>query len=115
MNGDKTVAVAFAGAVAGIKVTAPNGGEIWKAGKANTITWTFTGNPGPYVKIELLKGGKLGKAITTKTKIGSAGSGSYQWKIPLTQALRSDYAIRVTSKSNGAYSDTSDGTFTVAK
>jgi len=37
----------------------PNGGENWIRGKAYTITWNYTGNPGTYVKIELLKNGWL--------------------------------------------------------
>ena len=40
-----------------ISVTSPNGGETLTAGSAQTIQWSYGGNPGSNVKIELLKGG----------------------------------------------------------
>ncbi len=45
----------------GVTVTSPNGGEAWKAGSTKTITWTYTVDPGSFLKIELLKGGSCCK------------------------------------------------------
>jgi molybdopterin-binding protein len=98
----------------GITVTSPNGGESWQVGTTQTILWTYTGNPGSYVKIELLKGTSVNSTITSSTSIGSNGSGSYSWTIPTTQTTGSDYKVRVTSTSNSAYTDTSDGNFTIS-
>ena len=39
-----------------ITVTSPNGGESWKRGTSHTLTWSYTGTPGSYVKIMLVKG-----------------------------------------------------------
>jgi len=100
-------------ACTGITVVSPNGGESWRRWRVYTIQWSYTGDPGAYVKIELLKGGVLNRVITDSTSIGSGGSGSYNWRVPLSQQLGSDYKIRVTSTSNGSYTDTSDNNFSI--
>jgi hypothetical protein len=96
-----------------ITVTSPNGRDIWPAGTSHSITWTYTGNPGTYVKIDLLKGGNLNSTITIRTSIGIAGSGSYKWTIPSNQRT-GNYTIKVTSTSNNSYTDTSE-TFSISK
>lgn len=67
------------------------------------------------MKIELLKGGVLNLVITNITSIGSGGSGSFDWRVPKSQTLGSDYKVRVTSTSNGSYTDTSDNNFSIKK
>jgi hypothetical protein len=96
-----------------IMVTSPNGGEIWARGTAKTITWISSGNPGTYVKIELLKNGVFNRIITSNTSIGSSGSGSYNWLINSTQIPGADYNISVTSTTNSAYTDTSNNNFVI--
>jgi hypothetical protein len=96
-----------------ITVSAPAGGESWAAGSSQTIRWSYTGNPGYLVKIELLKNGALSRVITYGALIGSGGRGAYQWTIPSTLAAGADYKVRVTSFSNNAYTDTSDGEFSI--
>ena len=96
-----------------ITVVSPNGGESWKRNSTHAITWVYKGNPGSYVKIELLKGGVLNLVITSSTSVGSGGSGSFNWRIPANQTQGSDYKIRVTSISNGFYKDTSNNNFSI--
>jgi hypothetical protein len=94
-------------------VTSPNGGETWPVGTTQTIRWTYTGSPGSYVTIELLRGGMVNRTISSRAPIGSGGSGSYNWSIPSTQTPGTDYTIRVTSTSNSSYTDTSDNNFKI--
>ncbi|MGO9611697.1 MAG: Ser-Thr-rich GPI-anchored membrane family protein [Dissulfurispiraceae bacterium] len=97
----------------GITVTVPNGGESWRAGTQHTITWTYTGNPGTAVMIQLLKTGIVVSTITSSTSIGSGGSGSYRWTIPSGQAKGTDYKIMIISTTNSAYNDTSNANFQI--
>ena len=94
-----------------ITVTSPNGGDVWKQGTTHTITWGYAGNPGTTVKIELLNGDTLYKVLTSSTSIGKANHGSYSWKISTSIAAGNNYKIRITSKSNSVYTDTSDVNF----
>jgi lysophospholipase L1-like esterase len=96
-----------------ITVASPNGGESWSAGSTRTISWTYTGSPGSYVRILLYKGSSLNRTIASYARIGSNGNGSYNWAIPSNQAAGSDYSIRVTSTSNSLYTDASNSQFTI--
>jgi DNA-binding beta-propeller fold protein YncE len=96
-----------------ITVGSPNGGEVYGAGELVTLSWNFQGNPGAGVNIDLYKGGIFYKKVVSRTTVGSGGTGSYRWTIPLTQASGTDYRIKVTSASNSGYTDISDGDFTV--
>jgi len=94
-----------------ITVTVPAGGESWAAGTRYAITWTYTGNPGNYVRIELLNdpAGTVNRTITTFAWIGSGGNGSYNWTIPFYQTpVPGNYRIRITSTSNPAATYTSN-------
>jgi hypothetical protein len=81
-----------------------NGSEIWGGATTQVIRWSYSGNPGPYVKIELMKAGVLNRVLTAKARIGTKGNGSYSWYIPCEQPSAGDYTIRVTSTANSAYS-----------
>ena len=108
--GEGTSWVATAAAGSTITVTSPNGGETLSRGSVMPIKWSSTGTPGNYVKIELYNGTTLSSTITTST---SLSAGSFNWTIPSTQAMGSNYTIRITSTTNSAISDTSNGTFTI--
>ena len=99
----------------GISIISPNGGENWKAGTTQTISWSYSDSPGKYVKIELLKGEAVNRTIAYRTSIGSGGSGSYSLKIQKFQTAGSDYKVRITSFSDSSYTDTSDNNFTISK
>jgi hypothetical protein len=93
-----------------ITVVSPNGSENWVIGTTQTIIWNYTGNPGKYVKIELLKPGVANKVIIART----LNDGSHPWLIPNTQAPGTDYKIRVSSTINSAYNNTSNNNFTIS-
>jgi len=111
--GDWTIAYYTDTTPPSIKVTTPNGSESWEAGTTKTIQWSYTGNPGSTVRIDLYKTGALQSTIASSVSVGSGGSGSYSWKIPSTQLPGSDYQIKVTSTTNAVYSDTSDNNFAI--
>jgi hypothetical protein len=98
-----------------LDVTAPDGGESWARGTQQTITWSYTENPGGKVKIELLKGGVPVRTITTGTPIGTGGEGSYPWTIPNDLSARSDYRIKITHTTIKACTATSAGNFSITK
>jgi 5-hydroxyisourate hydrolase-like protein (transthyretin family) len=100
----------FAITAGALTVTVPNGGQNWARGTAHTITWTSTGSPGAYVKIELLKAGAVNRVISSST----ANDGSYSWAIPSTQTVGSDYKIRITSTSITSITDSSNSNFSIS-
>lgn len=96
-----------------ITVVSPNGGETWKAGTVHPVTWTYTGNPGPAVKIEALWGSTVIGTIPS-VPIGTTGSGSYPLTVPLKTPPGTEYRFRVTSTTYPGCSDTSNGAFTIS-
>ena len=92
-----------------LTVTSPNSAVKWVRGTTHTITWTSTGSPGSYVKIELLNADVVNLVISAST----ANDGSYSWTIPAAQVVGTDYKIRITSTTNAAISDSSKNNFTV--
>jgi len=112
----KTFSITVTDVLSGsITVTTPNGGESWKKGTTQTISWSYTGNPGTLVKIELLKGGALNKTITSGTSLGSNNVGNFSWNVPSNQATGTDYTVRITSTSDSMKTDVSNGNFTISK
>ena len=109
-----TVTATFNAAItSGITLGAPNGGETWAVGSAQTIRWSYVGNPGTSVRISLLKGGTLVRTIATSTPIGTGGVGAFTWTVASTVAPASDYQVRVTSTTNSAIGDVSNGLVSV--
>jgi C1A family cysteine protease len=99
-----------------ITVTYPDAAGLppFKTGSTVKITWKYTGNPGSFVKIELLQGEKAG-VLSSKAQIGSGGTGSYSWKISRYQAAGTTFKIRITSTSNSSVTDTSDNYFQITR
>jgi len=95
-----------------ITVTVPDGGEPFYLGSSLPMNWTYQGDPGPKVDIAVMKGDAVLKTIPG-IPIGTGGSGSYSVLIPAITPLGSDYTIKVTSISNPACNDTSNGPFTI--
>lgn len=91
-----------------VYLTSPNGGENWKMGSLQNITWTD--NIGENVKIELYKGGIFNSTITTST----ISNGLYNWLIPTNQQPDIDYKIKITSVLNDSIFDFSDNNFAIA-
>src|SRR5690606_18450206 len=90
----------------------PDGGEAWLQGSSQTIRWSYTGNPGSMVKIEVLRSGTLLKTISSSYPIGVNGTGSLHLTVPFSTPPGDDYTIRITSASYPACTDTSNAPFT---
>ena len=110
-NGIKTMAepVGEGENAPALRVTSPNGGQSWARSSVHSITWTSIGSPGAYVKIELLKGGVLSTVISSSTE----NDGSFSWTISSTQAVGTDYKIKITSTSITPITDSSDSNFAI--
>ncbi|MFA5352826.1 MAG: S8 family serine peptidase [Thermodesulfovibrionales bacterium] len=80
-----------------LTVTSPNGGESWRAGRLHKISWSYAGNAGSHVRILLFKKGKLYRTIAHRASIGTNGSGSFSWRVPLLISPGNDYTIRITT------------------
>jgi|GEM_PF-1648561 len=91
-----------------ITVATPNGGQSWTRGTAHAINWTYTGNPGANVNIQLYKGGVFHSVIKTSVSKGTGGTGSYSWTIPSSLPAGTDYKVRIVSAAYPGISDTSD-------
>lgn len=96
-----------------IKVTSPNGGEIWPTDSTQTITWSYGGNVGSTVRIELLMDGSAVSTISAGSLIGKEGAGSYTWKIPSSRVAKETYRITITTDKD--ITDMSDGDFSIIK
>ena len=84
-----------------------NGQELWTRG-SQAITWRYTGEPGPTVKIELVKKGTVDRLIAANVPIGNGGRGYYSWAIPDSLPFSQFYTIRITSETKAAATDDSD-------
>jgi hypothetical protein len=89
-----------------ITLTSPNGGEVWRIGEQQTITWTAV-NIGAGVKIELSRDGGGAWAILSQE---APNIGSWSWTV--TEPTSTDCLIRVASLDAGV-SDVSDQTFKI--
>jgi len=97
-----------------ITITSPNGGENWQRGTSHTVTWDYSGSPGSFVQIILLKAGAEVGIIIANTSIGSGGKGSYTWPISSTGNTGSDYTVKVRSISQPTINDKSNNYFTLS-
>ncbi|HEX2869111.1 MAG TPA: Ser-Thr-rich GPI-anchored membrane family protein [Ignavibacteriales bacterium] len=84
-----------------ISLTSPAGGEMWKAGSAQDITWSFKNLDS--LKIEYSTSDSSG--WTTLASSVAANSGKYQWTVPNT--LSSTYRVRISSSTDSLFSYTS--------
>ncbi|MDD4177847.1 MAG: lamin tail domain-containing protein [Bacteroidales bacterium] len=91
-----------------IQVTAPNGGEVWQKGETYNITWlnlNFGGN----VKITVTKPPFTNIVLADNL----ANTGSYEWAIPMSFAVGSNYKVKVQGVNPSDPLDLSDANFSV--
>jgi len=93
-----------------LRITSPNGGEIWKAGAYYNITWSSQGAVGANVKLKLWKGGVFHSWISG----GTPNDGAFTWTVPPATPAGSDYKIQIYSANDASQADLSDGPFSIA-
>jgi hypothetical protein len=106
----KTVSYRVAAPAPTIKVTAPNGGQVWARGVSHTITWSATNMPGvARLRIQVLKGAAI---VTTVSSSALPSAGSIGWTPSLALATGADYRVKITVLNvSPSIFDTSDGPF----
>ncbi len=94
-----------------ITVSVPNGGEGWKIGTSQTISWTTTGSI-TNVKIELSRNGVAGsyEVLFASASNGPSG-GSVSW--PVSGLPTNNAIIRITDFSDATVSDVSNNSFRI--
>jgi len=99
-----------------VKLTRPNGGEPWKSGTIQTITWqTMSAPPKQVAKFRLrrtINGGTTWVTMVTR----SGNPGRYDWKVPAVLSIKKRCRIKVIlldSLGSIIGSDVSDRWFTI--
>ena len=95
--------------VSPITVTSPNGGEEWSADSSYTITWSEDITD-TYVSIKLYKNGAFDSNIDTS----ELNDGSYTWNISSSQAVASDYTVKICGTTNTSTCDESNSNFSIS-
>ena len=93
-----------------IEILWPNGGEVWRPGEKNYITWNANGPAATDFRIELLKADALDSIVTTSVP---AASGSFAWTMPLDKNRGDDYKIHLVSNSDSTITHTSASSFII--
>ena len=95
-----------------VTLTEPNGGEEWKIGSDQNITWVASGGSGSlYVDLYYSTTGKDGTYNTVVT--GLSDSGLYKWNVPIPTTTNASVKIIVKDSIGRTANDTSDNVFTI--
>ncbi|MBN1302664.1 MAG: T9SS type A sorting domain-containing protein [Melioribacteraceae bacterium] len=94
-------------AFSSIALISPNGGETWRAGTTQNITWTNENVDD--VKIEYSTDN--GATWTTIVSSAPASAGSFNWKVPAT--ISTLCKVRISDVSNATITDECDNTFSI--
>ena len=75
-------------------ISLPRGGETWRQGTSQTISWNKLGTCSSNVELDLLRDGTKTHTISTSV----TNSGSYRWTVPSSANPARDYSIRIQDK-----------------
>ncbi|HEY5998122.1 MAG TPA: Ser-Thr-rich GPI-anchored membrane family protein [bacterium] len=87
-----------------IRLTSPNGGQGLVQGSTYHITWQSGNLAGATIRIDLYNGATLARTITA----AAPNTGTYSWKVPLTQAPGTTYRVKVSTTAPVAAEDLGD-------
>ncbi|WP_128700698.1 DUF2341 domain-containing protein [Candidatus Velamenicoccus archaeovorus] len=96
-----------------LKVTRPNGGDLFTVGDAENITWTNTGSVGNSLKIEYSKDNFVTDGILIADNVPNSGEGgTYSWTV--VNDISATARVRITDNSRPLMvNDKSDATFSI--
>ena len=77
-------------------ISLPRGGETWRQGTSQTISWTKLGTCSNNVELDLLRDGTKTQTISTSVN----NTGSYRWTVSSSAHPGRDYSIRIKDKSD---------------
>jgi hypothetical protein len=90
-----------------LKITSPNGKEVWTVGRKRNITWDAKGSLG-YVRLELSTDGASSYPYLIAESV-KASLGKFSWVVPDT--ISKQVKVRMVTISDSTVYDESDGTF----
>lgn len=90
-----------------IKVTSPNGGEIWNAGDKHDVTWTSTGAIANVKILYSTTGGGNWKTVTSTTP----NNGTYSWTLPNLDSTVC--RLKIIDTANAPVYDVNDANFSI--
>jgi hypothetical protein len=91
-----------------VRLSSPQGGELWEAGSTHEITWIFKDVARIRIEYSPDNGTTWNVIANNVDAIGQ----SYSWTLPQVQSFQC--ILRVTDVSNEKYTDTSNGVFTIS-
>ena len=96
-----------------LTLTAPNGGQVWIVGSAQSITWTKSGTIAT-IKLQYSTNGFSDElqTVTFATLVNATTGTPYSWTVP--DAISSTVKARVTSEADATVFDASDTNFKIA-
>jgi len=92
-----------------IRITKPNGSELWSIGDTEAITWENVGSVGNSLKIEYSKDNFASAGILINNN--APNTGSYSWIIP--NDLSATVRVKITDNNRQIVWDKSDASFTI--
>ena len=94
-----------------LTITSPNGGESWRVGSEQSITWTSSGLTGA-VRIVLLRSGSFFRILKGAVPVDAE---TWTWNVPVDQTPGSDYSVRITPYDMPSATDESDAPFEILR
>ena len=95
-----------------VRLTSPNGGEVWKAGEKRTITWLVEG--ADITSITILYSTDSGSTTELVTSL-PGNPASFTWNVPRLTSTGCLVLIEVSDSKGNRARDQSDSTFTITK
>jgi parallel beta-helix repeat protein len=95
-----------------ITLTSPNGGQVWRGGSSQNITWSAEGPEIDHIRLSYSING--GSTYPNVIDIDTEDDGIYEWTIPTENSTEVRVkAIAEDSNNNTLAEDTSNGNFTI--